>query len=182
MAKKVILSNYLHPFLNGLREFREIQKAETPEIEALLEAIDKTLNNMSIKTADEDGIARFEKLLSIYPSDGDSLETRRFRVQTKWNDQLPYTEKELRGRLESLCGKDGYSLDISYPDYTMVVKVALTNKEILPLVEELLENLVPCNMEVTLTLKYNTYNWLKEYTHGQLSVYTYDELRNKSLV
>lgn len=178
MAKAVILSNYLPPTLRNLKEFQEINRTETVELVALLEAVDKTLNNMYIETADESGIERFEKILSIYPSDDDTLDVRRFRVQTKWNDQLPYTEDELKGRLTTLCGKDGYSLDISYEDYTMVVKVALTNKEILPLVAELLENLVPCNMVVTLTLKYNTYSWLKEYTHGQLSAYTYDSIRN----
>lgn len=180
MAKAVILSNYLPHTLRNLKEFQEIDKAETPELVALLEAVDKTLNNMYIETADEDGIARFEKILSIYPADDDTLDVRRFRVQTKWNDQLPYTEEELRGRLATLCGKDGYSINVSYEDYSMEVKVALVNKEILPLVSELLNNMVPCNMVITLMLKYNTYGWLTGYTHEQLSAYTYDSIRNFS--
>lgn len=178
MAKAVDLLSYWPPVLRSLKEFKEIAKAEEPEIRALLQAVDKTLNNMFIEDADEDGIARFEKILSIYPAEGDSLDTRRFRVQTKWNDQLPYTEEELRGRLTTLCGEGGYTLDISYATYEMTVKVALTNKDALPLVAELLDNLVPCNMVVSLTLKYNTYGWLTAYTHEQLSAYTYDNIRN----
>ena len=181
MAKAVDLLSYWPPTLRNLKEFKEIAKAEEPEIRALLQAIDKTLNNMFIEDADEDGITRFEKILSIYPAEGESLDTRRFRVQTKWNDQLPYTEEELRGRLTSLCGKDGYTLNISYANYTLDVKVALTSKDALPLVAELLDTLVPCNMVVTLDFMYNTYGWLGEYTHEQLSALTYDEVRSKAL-
>lgn len=182
MAKEVILASYWLPVLRELREFKEIAKAEEPEIRALLEAVDKTLGNMYIQTADEDGIKMFESLLNIYPADEDSLDTRRFRVQTKWNDQLPYTEQELRNRLTSLCGEGGYVLTISYTDYSIDVAVALTNKDALPLVQELLDQIVPCNMVTYSRLLYNTYAWLKGYTHRALSERTYKSLRDTALV
>lgn len=178
MSKEVVLSSYWLPLLRELHEFKEIAKAEEPEIIALLMAVDKTLANMYIQTADEDGVARFENLLSIYPSKEDSLDTRRFRVQTKWNDQLPYTERELRNRLTALCGEDGYVLAISYNEYTVDVAVALTNKEALPLVQELLAQIVPCNMAVTARLLYNTYGWLASATHNSLSRLTYAGVRD----
>ena len=182
MSKEVALSSYWLPLLRDLREFKEIVKAEEPEIKALLMAVDKTLANMYLQTADEDGISKYENLLGLYPSAGDSLDTRRFRVQTKWNDQLPYTEKELHNRLISLCGEGGYVLTISYSAYTIDVAVALTNKEALPLVRELLAQIVPCNMVVTVRLLYNTYAWLEGSTHDTLSAVTYDGVRNTPLV
>jgi hypothetical protein len=182
MSKEVVLSSYWPTILRELREFREIAKAEEPELIALLDAVEKTLANLFIETADEDGIARFEKLLNLYPSTEDSLETRRFRVQTKWNDQLPYTEEELRHRLTSLCGEDGYKLNVSHNDYTVDVAVALTNKDALPLVRDLLERIVPCNMVATSRLLYNIYGWLTGSTYEFLSTLTYNGIRETPLV
>lgn len=182
MVKAVDLLSYWMPTLRNLKEFQEIAKAEEPELIALLEAVDMSLNNMYIETADESGIEKFEKILGIFPAEGESLDTRRFRVQTKWNDQLPYTEEELRGRLSVLCGEGGYTLDISYATYEINVKVAIYNKDALPLVVELMDNIVPCNMVTKVELMYNTYGWLSDYTHEQLSAYTYDGLRNDVLV
>lgn len=176
MVKQVDLLSYWMPFLRSLKEFKEIAKAEEPEVIALLEAIDTALTNFFIPTADEYGISRYESMLGLFPSEGEDLEARRFRVLSKWNDRLPYTEQELHSRLTSLCGADGYELVIDYANYTLTVKVALTNQDILPMVRELLDKMVPCNMVVHLYLMYTTHEWLKEYTHADLSQYTHEEL------
>ena len=178
MAKAVDLLSYWMPVLRNIRSFREIAKAEEPEIMQILSAIDKTLDNMYISTADESGIARFEKLMSIIPADGDDLEVRRFRLHTKWNDALPYTEQELHNRLKTLCGEDGYTLNISYNDYSLSVGVALRNKEALSMVEELLADIVPCNLVVNAYLLYATNEWVANKTHAELAKSTHDKIRN----
>lgn len=177
----VDLSRYWMPPLRDLKEFKEIAKAEEPEIRLLLDAMERALNNLYIESADEYGIQRFEKLLSIYPEAEDTLEVRRFRVQTKWNDQIPYTEMELRDRLNSLCGAGGYELNISYSEYKVAVLVALKNKESLPMVSELLDRLIPCNMVVTLDLMFNIYDWLTNSTYSKLSTYTYEALKSETI-
>lgn len=176
MVKQVDLLSYWMPCLRSLRDFIEVARAEEPEIRALLEAIDTSLNNFFIPIANEQGIARYERMLGIFPSEGEDLEARRFRVLSKWNDRLPYTEQELCSRLTSLCGEDGYELSIDYANYNLTVKVALTNQDILPMVRELLDKMVPCNMVTNLYLMYTTHEWLKEYTHQDLSRYTHKEL------
>lgn len=177
MAKAVDLLSYWMPVLRSIRVFQEIARAEEQEITLLLSVIDKTLDNMFISTADEDGVARFEKIMGIIPADGEDLEVRRFRLQTKWHDQLPYTEAELHNRLKSLCGDGGYTLDISYNDYYLSVGVGLRSKENLTLVKELLANIVPCNLIVEAKLLYNTYDWLKEVTHDTLSASTHEQVK-----
>jgi len=102
MAKEVDLLSYWMPILRNLKDFKEIAKAEEQEIGLLLEAVDRTLNNMFIKTADEYGIKRFEEIMSIYPEEGATLEVRRFNVSIKWSDKLPYTESIMRGLLETI--------------------------------------------------------------------------------
>jgi hypothetical protein len=49
MAKGVDLLGYWMPLLRNLKEFKEIAKAEEPEITLLLNSIDNTINNMFIE-------------------------------------------------------------------------------------------------------------------------------------
>ena len=62
MAREIDLLGYWMPVLRQLKEFKEIAKAETPELKYILEQIERTLNNMFIETADEYGIKRFEEM------------------------------------------------------------------------------------------------------------------------
>lgn len=152
MAKDINLLSYWMPILRNLKEFREIAKTEEPELRYILEAIDRTLNNMFINTADEIGIRHFESMLGIYPEAGDSLEMRRFRVLAKWNDNVPYTFKELYNRLLSLCGGDISSFDIqeNFEEYWLEVQTHLSVSGAFEEVAEMLEQMVPANLELRL--------------------------------
>lgn len=180
MAKEVDLLSYWMPILRNLKEFKEIAKAEEPELRLLLDAIDRTLANMYIETADEYGIERFESMMGIYPEAGDTLEERRFRVLTKWNDKIPYTEEALRGLLAVLCGEDGYTVKIDYANYKLVVKLSLSNENNINEVEDLLARVVPVNI-VTQIMLFNTHTILTAYTHEQLAQYTHKEVREAVL-
>ena len=65
MAREIDLLGYWMPVLRQLKEFKEIAKAETPELKYILEQIERTLNNMFIETADEYGIKRFEDMICL---------------------------------------------------------------------------------------------------------------------
>ena len=149
MVKEVDLLSYLPPHLRKLKEFREIAKAETPEIILILEAIDKYLRNMFIETADEDGISVFEGLLGLFPSEDESLESRRLRVALRWNNK----NLRLNERLISLCGKDGYKLIKDLKNYRLRVETTLTDGSIFSEVIEILEKMLPANLIITYTNK-----------------------------
>ena len=180
MAKEVDLLSYWMPILRNLKEFKEIEKAEDPEIRYLLEAIDRTLANMFIETADEYGISRFEKIMGIYPEAGDTLEVRRFNVMIKWNDKLPYTEEMLNDLLVVLCGNTGYRIKVDYANYAISVKLALDSAGNIEEVKKVLNNVVPANMETSVTL-FNSYSILSGYTHEQLSTHTHKDVREDIL-
>ena len=176
MAKEVNLLSYWLPILRNLKEFKEIAKAEEPEIILLLLECDRTLNNMFIETADEYGISKFEEMMGIYPEEGATLDTRRFAVLVKWSDKLPYTEETLKNLLEVLCGADGYTLKTDYANYELTVKLSLSNEDNVEEVKELLDRVAPANL-VQKVLLFNTHFILSEVTHEQLSTYTYKEVR-----
>ena len=126
---KVELLKKLPVYHRNIYEFKQIAEAQTPELEALLNAIEFVLDNFYIDTATEYGINRFESIMGLTYEEGDTLETRRFRVLTKWNDQIPYTEEVLNELLTILCGEGGYLLKIDEANYALTVKLALYNEK-----------------------------------------------------
>ena len=151
MAKEVNLLSYWMPVLRQLKEFKEIAKAEEPEIELLLQACERALDNFFIETADEEGLARFEKIMSIIPEAGETLDTRRFNALVKWNDNTVYTEATLENLLTSICGEGKYSLTKRYDEYVLEVSTTVSVAGAYELVSQLLETIIPCNMVVILS-------------------------------
>lgn len=179
MAKEVHVLDYWMPLLRNLKEFKEIAKAEEPELEILLAEIDRTLDNMFIETADEEGIKHFEAMMGIYPAEGATLEERRFEVMVKWNDKLPYTEDALRGFLDVLCGENGYTLINDFENYTLSIKLGIASESNYEEVQKLLDRVVPANI-LKIILLFNTHFVLKSYTHEQLGTHTHHEVREES--
>ena len=111
MIRDVDLVSYLPPFIAEYREINETLKAENPEFKIMWEAVDRVLKNEFIESADEYGISRFERILKIFPSKEDSLESRRARVQARWFATIPYTWRMLIEKLISICGDSNFTLE-----------------------------------------------------------------------
>lgn len=152
MIKEVDLASYLPPFIAELKEIRTALDAENPEFALVWKAADQTLKNEFIATADEYGIARFEKILNILPSTEDTLESRRSRCQSKWFDRIPYTLRILLQKLMALCGDMNFTITNNFTGgYTLMLD---TNLELYGQVEELehiIDEVVPCNIVVFTT-------------------------------
>ncbi|MCI8484713.1 MAG: DUF2313 domain-containing protein [Lachnospiraceae bacterium] len=149
MIREVELVSYLPPFL---KEYEEIHAALTPEdseFRILWKAADKILANEFIATADESGIERFEKILGIFPSDSDTLESRRARVQSNWFITLPYTMRMLVEKIAVLCGDSDFKItgDLK-KGYTIQIYTELTLFGQAEELRRILDEMMPCNMEV----------------------------------
>ena len=179
MRKK--LQDYLPSILLKTYEFPLLCDTEQPEIDRLRDAADAVLDAQFISTAGETAIARYEKIFGITPMDTDTLDERRFKVLAKINAQLPFSVRRLRQQLATLCGVDGYKLELDGDRYTLTVKVALTAKRNQQAVEELLADIVPANMVCTTSLLYNQHADLTRFTHAQLAALTHFEIREEVL-
>lgn len=179
MRKK--LNEYLPSILLKTYEFPLLCDTEQREFDRLNTAVDEVLNAQFVSTAGERGIERYEQIFSIVPQDTDTLDERRFRVLAKINAQLPFSIRRLRQQLATLCGEDGYKLELDGSRYTLTVKVALTAKRNQQAVEELLANIVPANMVCTTSLLYNQHADLTRFTHAQLALLTHFEIREEVL-
>ena len=179
MRKK--LQDYLPPILLKTYEFPLLCETEQLEIDRLHDAADAVLDAQFLSTAGEYAIQRYEKIFGVVPQDTDTLDERRFKVLTRINTQLPFSVRRLRQQLETLCGADGYKLELDGGKYTLTVKVALTAKRNQQAVEELLAGIVPANMVCTTSLLYNQHADLTRFTHAQLALLTHFEIREEVL-
>jgi len=167
------------PIMQELREFQKIAEIEDSLFEQLKREIESIVNDQFISTATEKGVARRERMLKISPFADDTLETRRFRVQGVWNDKLPYTYRVLLERLDSLCGPDGYVMELNAGEYSLNIKIELTKKRMFDEVVRITRQMVPANIVITVELRYNQHLTLANFTHEQLSQYTHYQLRNE---
>lgn len=151
-------------------------EAEQITAEKVWTDAENTLADQFVQTATENGVKRYEKILSIVPKGTYTLDERKFNVLARMNEQLPYTEVQLNSLLTALCGEEGYFLKIDADAYEVIVKLALVNENNVDAVIELLDKIVPANMVRKVTL-FNTHNILSGFTHNQLSTYTHKEIR-----
>ena len=100
-------------------------------------------------------------------------------MQGVWNDKLPYTYRVLLERLNSLCGPDGYVIELNAGEYSLNIKIELTKKRMFDEVVKISRQMLPANIVVTVELRYNQHLTLANFTHEQLSQYTHYQLRNE---
>ncbi len=180
-ARTIDLLGYLPDVLKDTKEMQAIMQTETPEIQALWQACEDVMNDQFIAEATENGVARREKMLGISPFATDTLDDRKFRILSRYNENIPYTRRSLMRQLAALCGEDGYSVQFLTKDFTVKVKVELTAKKQETAVSELLERILPYNMVFTVELLYNQWQMVKAYTWGALAARTWNQVREEVL-
>lgn len=149
MIREVDLVSYLPPFMTTYKEPVAALEAENPEFYLVWTATDKVLKNRFISTADEYGISRFEKMLGIYPSAEDTLESRRSRVQSRWFNTMPYTMRTLLSKLQVLCGDTDFTLTHNFDvGYTLTLQTNLEKYGQVEELEEILSSMLPENIVV----------------------------------
>ena len=150
MIREVDLVSYLPQFLRDYKELDETLEAENPEFVLVWRAADRTLRNEFIETADEYGLARFERLMKILPAAEDSLESRRARIRSKWFSRIPYTLKVLITKLTALCGNTDFTIKKEYETYRIEIMTHLSLFGQVEELESIMKDMVPCNMVVVL--------------------------------
>lgn len=148
MSREINLIDYLPPFLQGYREMQAIMTAENPEFQAVSDEGQVVLDNTFIMHCDERGIARFESMLGIYPLPTDTLESRKVRVLTRWNDVVPYTLKAFISKLSTLQGDSNIQITIYNDQYKIKVVTHLEKQGQQDDLAYLFRTVLPCNLVV----------------------------------
>lgn len=172
---------YLPDVFAEVKEMKVHAQAERPEIERLWNGCDTAYNDQFLYNMTVNGCERWEKILGISNKGTDSLADRRFRIINRVNASLPYTYRMLEAKLIQMCGKDGYELAYRPESYTMRVRVALTRRNQLNEVHDLLLEMLPLNVVLDFALLFNPHYVLGAYTHTHLAQYTNKELMESKL-
>ena len=175
------LIDYLPPVLQQTREMQAGMEGEQPAVAGLWDAWKTVLDALFVRYANEQGLARWERMLGIRPRGTDSMEVRRVAVLARLNEQLPFTERTLRLMLDGVCGPGGYTLEIIYREYRVFVRVHLWEKRAMDEAAALLGRVVPANMVIDLGLRYNTHRMLRPRLHRMLRGTTHRALREEVL-
>ena len=149
MIREVNLLSFLPEFVQEYREIKHIMNSEQPEIQKLEDETEIIKNNQFILSCDTDGIARFENLLGITPKPDDTLDARKSRVITRWNNSIPYTYKGLKEKLNVMCGEGNYLLIPSFNEYGLEIVVSLPLSGQADELDYMLSYMIPANIVVT---------------------------------
>ena len=152
-SNTVDLLSYLPPVLQELEEFN-----------ILVKEYQNLLSDQFVHEATENGLSRWEKILSINPKPTDTLEQRRWEILNRLNIKIPYTWTMLKNKLYALYG-DSYTIKLISDTYTIQIRVPqeLSDSEIRS-TYTMLEVIVPANMiidiqrDINLKMEARTYN------------------------
>lgn len=149
MSRTVDLWHYLPDFLKDFRELNILFDAEQPEFQLMAENTDGFCENLFIKTAHEEGLAAYEKILNIKPNAGDDLESRRNVVLSRWYDAMPFTVRALKARIGIIQGNDDVQVFIDPDDPFLLHTIChMEQPGQIETLTYILSSMVPANMNV----------------------------------
>lgn len=135
-------------FVAEYKEIKQITNAEIPELNKMIGEINSVKNNQFITACDENGIARFEKLLNITPSEYDTLESRISRVLIRWNDVVPYSWRVFLNKIISICGNN-FEVYPDWDNYQLEIRTRLELFGQTDELENVIKYMIPANIEVS---------------------------------
>lgn len=173
--------DYLPDMLKEIREFKALAESYDVSLKDATRALRKVYNEQFVAEADEQGLAVYERFLGISAGELDTIEERRFRIMARFYENAPYTLKSLEKNLAVLCGEDGFTINRELAEFYIKIRLALTSKKNMKIVERLLERILPANMIYEVELMYNQWNMVSDKTWGELSERSWTDVREEAL-
>lgn len=172
------LIDYLPEILKA--HFAPLLEAEGPSFEEAWKRHVYALDEVFAATATDHGLKRFEKVLGLAPRLAASLEDRRLAVMAALMATLVITERTMAKLLGSLLGPEHFTYHLDHKAYRLKVVLKTKIRGKLDLVKEVLRERLPANLDIAVTIAYNTHNVLGGFTHNDLALFTQDQLRYES--
>ena len=123
------------------------------------------------------------RILTVsFNKDTDTLEERRFKVKTKWNDQYPYTYGDLLQRLDILLGKGAYTITLSSDKMEMTCMLELKVEKMYDAFKKMIEEIVPLNIILSFGLRYLQNKELEKFSHNNLKRFSHIDIKNRKVL
>jgi len=140
------IKEYLPAVLQPIREFDALDKAQSPELERLLEQIIGMTDEISAASAGEEGLRRYETMLRIAPAPGEAIEKRRFNVMMRLQGHLGYTHVWLEQMLAVLLDENACTIDMDYAARTLTIEVDYIYADRLGAITRFIRDRMPANL------------------------------------
>ena len=151
MDRKIDLIQYLPPFMRQYLPLKLVTGAENKVFQDALSELKKIDNNEFIQTADSNGLKRFESMLGLVNLPGESIESRRKKILTKWNDQETYTYSSFLRKLDIICGSGNYRIVEHFKQYMIELHTNLSAYGEMEELERIIDYMLPCNIVMNLS-------------------------------
>lgn len=147
--REVKIEEYWPLIVKNTVEFGQIAAAENPEFNRLAKCIYQVLQESFVHDATEYGVKRWESILGINPASGATLDDRKATILTYLSVKVPYTWRVLKQMLVPvLGGEDKFVMEYLNDEYKLVLHTDRLNDAMLATVSDLLERVLPMNIEV----------------------------------
>lgn len=153
ISDKIMLPDTINYYPNHLRampEFKELAKCFDAMLRLAYQELEHQAADLFYLTLTKDGCELYERVLGIVPQPGATLELRRQAIIAAQFAQPPYTEKRLREVMDSMCGSDGYSLDIQREKCHLRIRIrnrtAESHDALMSDAETVVKQWIPANM------------------------------------
>lgn len=174
-----VLVGYLPSVLAEVHELEKICNLEQPLFDEAWQAVDNVLSEQFATTCGEYGLARWENLLKITPSEGSDTEERLRAVLFRLNEQLPFTIRKLEMLLGLVSPAGGCNVEMDYDERRLDVWLSLYCRPMERLIREVLERALPANILCVVHWNYNTHAMAAVYTHAELADMTHYAIREE---
>lgn len=175
-----MLIDYLPEFMQNVEEIFTIMNISQPEVDNINQNIKKILTDLFVIGCSKEATKHYEQIVNIIPKLTDSLEKRQYDILAIYNQTLPFTLESLQEKLEAICEKDGYAIEMIYEKFILNVELSLAKKHLELTVMNLLEYIVPVNLIINLTIDYNKWKDLNKHKWKNLKNYRWADIKESN--
>lgn len=141
------VAEYAPHTYKGFQEYEEIVRVSDELLDDLEKAVDDLKDNQFIISANEEGVAQYESMLSIVANPStETLEFRRQRLINRLSTMPPFTIRFLRNKLSEILGEGKFNAYVDYANYIIYVESAVENQTWFNEIMITMTNIKPANM------------------------------------
>lgn len=138
---------YLPEFYERIRDFAELDKTESAELDELSEAVRRLLDDQFVVTAGVDALKRRERMLGIQADPSvESIAFRRNRIINRYSTKPPFTMRYLQEQLDRLVGPGRTVAEVDVQNLLLTITTTIENAALFREVEHTVKLMIPANL------------------------------------
>ena len=144
------LKKYVPEFVSNIKEFQELDKAMSLEVDKLRNKLEQLQENQFIETANEEGLRKYEQLLGLNTTN--DVELRRFNILNKYNSTIPFSMMWLRNMLNTTVGRGDFLMELDNAKYILTIGVVKNKEHLIDTLKKDLRKKIPANMVLNINV------------------------------